>query len=249
MRYYKRFSVVRVVDIDNVSVDQKIYRYFRGDTRLETLYRKGDFNDMRKLEGGAAYILAQSKEFITPVKQIDDYIKSIDYSARFVDLQNYQACSFSGHTEPFNRIQLMLTDNTCRTFNYHGKGADLNAIIDKSGYLVGIKRDNLQRRAAALRAERDQAAFSATDNASILKGLRERLTALKQELAAQLVQAETSDQICKVAKSIRYFDGLEGAFSDFERIAEKDAAKSYASIGAFNNAVAALNAKISGLAG
>ena len=248
---WRNYMFVQITNGPDFIVDQKVYRYSRGynNSSLESFYRKGDFNDYRRMAGGVAYIIAQKKDLSSPVKEYDHYKKNVDFSARFVDLHKYTACSYNGHTEPYNRMELMLTDNTCHKITYTGKGEDLNAIIDKSGYLVDRKRADLKRRAEALRVERAKAAFRITDNASIINGLQERLTALKNELAAQLLQAETADDIKRIGDKIKYFNGLEGAYLDFARITKKDSEKSFDSIGSFNRAVNDLNALISKIAG
>lgn len=107
---------------------------------------------------------------------------------------------------------------------------DAGDLIDKSGYLLRERREDLKRRAAALRAEREKAAFLAADNSAKVEELRGMIEARKNELVRQLQQATTAEAVREVEKALCSWKGLGGIMGDFERFERNSAAKKYASI-------------------
>ena len=101
--------------------------------------------------------------------------------------------------------------------------------IDKSGYLLAERRDDLRRRAAALRAEREKAAYMAADNSAEVEELRGMIEARKKEIVQQLQEATTAAELKEVETALSSWRGLGCIVSDFERFERNTAAKKYGS--------------------
>lgn len=207
---------------------------------LDWFCRKSDFEAVRKSDGCSAFVFAQRKELLRIPKQYKvDFEKrysvtgcrflTYDHGARAVSNVTLKRLDGGGETVEFERIG--------RTF-YRGEHypKTLEDLIDKSGYFVEWRRKDLQRRAAALRAEREKAAFLATDNAEKLNALEVMIREKKKALVAALEKAETSDELDAVYQSLKpYGGGFASVVRDFERVREKDEKKSFASVKAFEN--------------
>lgn len=199
-------------------------RWYDFKTKLDDYSRKSDFNDERKI-ATACYIVAQKQTLLSGAYKE----KTFDLLERFDDREQkrYKA-----------------SRNSYRY--YYGRKED--PVFDKSGYYLNDKRDNLKRRAEALRSEREKAGFLATDNRVIIENLRTRLMEFKKVLAVNLINATTSKEVSKIAESLKWYNGLEGAFKDFERLEEGENKKTFSSVGSFNRALADINKTLDNIA-
>lgn len=205
---------------------------------LDYFYRKSDFEDARKNNESETFIFIQRNDNKTkPTK------KQRDYTKRF-KLINYDYCRTRDNKEYINRIYLMETDSNGTKFQYDNIGQiiytgknyeqNINNIIDKSGYFVKFKREELKRKAAGLRAEREKEKYRAVNNSVQIEELNKLIQKRKLEIIEELKQAETSLELRNVEKQIAYFRGFSGIVADFETFKEKTEKKQYASIEASN---------------
>jgi hypothetical protein len=200
---------------------------------FDYFFSKGSFEEVRKDAGAETYVFLQRREFLKkPEKKPVDYsqrfkVKDVRYSwtsnmaERYVySLELYETTTDGKRKIEFGKNKCYLSDRPHNT-------AD---VIDKSGYLLQDRRENLKRRAAKLRAERAKAAFMAADNSAKVEELRGMIEARKNEIVQQLQQATTAEEVKKVESALAWWKGLGGIMSDFERFERNSAAKKYASI-------------------
>ena len=251
--YNKEYlKTVKITIRGGFDIEIKPYAHKRGSYRtyIDDFSRKGDFDEARKINVNA-YVIAQNMDYTYPAyiePQIDIYDR--------MEVVNTQRCGTrNGQTYEYGYITVRPKNGVSVKKNYYNPLAgtyfetnNLNDIIDKSGYLRPTRQADLIQKAKALRAERAQNAFKATDNTAVIEKLKERAKALKALLINELMLAETAKAIENVGSKIKYYDGLEGVYASLERIIEKDAEKSFSSIASFNEAVRDLNAKIDRLA-
>lgn len=223
-----------------VNINHKMPYHHKGQG-LNTFYRKSDFMELRKSGDTETIIFAQHKKYIK--KQIE---KTIDLSARF-KLLAYDFCYISSANERYiNRLYLQRIDASGQKFDHeligriiysHSSYAEnIDQVIDKSGYLLQTRRDELQRRAAALRAERKKAAFVVTDNTAKIEELQHLIGERQKELVKALEMAATAAELKKVYDALSVFNGFISAVGNFERLKENDARKSYDGIDDFTRA-------------
>lgn len=229
------YNCVAIIDhLGNVDIDYRPH-YFIAQ-KIRAYHVKYDFRDHLKFSDISPYhiIIAQDKCNLTPRKEL-----SMDYSQRFKISKNERAIEKSLYDCKcyISSLSLVETVNSGNVVRYHPDiySDDINSIIDKSGYIVERVRDILKRKASALKAEREKAAFEATDNAERIEELRVRITARKLELIERFKKADNYCSIAKISEALRtYGDGFASILRAFESLQEGEAKKSYTSIKAFN---------------
>ena len=211
----------------------------RSRCNIESYYNKGDFDKYRKEENITTYIVCQARENLT-----QENPHSVDYNNRFKVLSVQKWTRSGGGASFIGRIDLERTDDNGSRACYNDPGrviysnkdypTDILQVIDKSGYIIDSKRDELKRRANGLRAERAKAAYTATDNAAKLEELKKEIDAKKAAIIEELTNATTGAQVNSIGHKIYFYDGLGGIMSDFERLSARDASKDFSSISDFD---------------
>ena len=97
-----------------------------------------------------------------------------------------------------------------------GKGYTL----DKSGYIVDIRKENLKRRADDLRKERAKNAYLLTDNTAKVEELRKKIAVRKAEIVNDLISATDAKSIKNVASKLDWggLYSIMNLFEDYERL-------------------------------
>lgn len=203
---------------------------------FDYFYCKGSFEEVRKDAGAETYVFFQKREYMKKPEK-----KPVDYSQRFHLAQVRYSWDSNMTKKYVSSLELYETTTDGKRKVEYGERSryyaalsdrpeDAGEWIDKSGYLLRDRREDLKRRAAALRAERAKAAFMAADNSAKVEELRGMIEARKNELVQQLQQATTAEAVREVEKALGTWRGLGGIMSDFERFERNSAAKKYASI-------------------
>lgn len=207
-----------------------------------TFWRKADFEKMRKKQTCEAFIFAQELEHTHRTPK-----KAIDKSKRYIYQPSpYEKAGDGNGNTYISRITLKETDGTGEVLEYQTEGryitaydkerraTNANDIIDKSGYFIREHREDLRRRAAQIRAEKQKNIFTSCDFSAELAKTRAEAEKAKREVIEALKNANTSEQIGKVAKAMRW--ELEYIYNDVERHEEKTIKKEYASVEKYENA-------------
>lgn len=207
-----------------------------------TFWRKADFEEMRKKQTCEAFIIAQELEHTHRTPE-----KAIDKSKRYIYQPSpYEKAGDGKGNTYISRITLKETDGTGEVMEYQTEGRyitaydkerrtnNINDIIDKSGYFIRERREDLRRRAAQIRAEKQRNIFTSCDFSAELAKTRAEAERAKIEVIEALKNATTSEQIGKVSKAMRW--ELEYIYSDVERHEEKTTKKEYASVEKYENA-------------
>lgn len=189
--------------------DKASYYEYDRDGRYNLIFddylRKGDFNAARKKATTEAYIITQRKDLLKPWHE-----PARDWTQRQTDMK------------PGEHPQ------HCRIY-YGNRRPTIS--IDRSNYRADLKRDDLKRRAAKLRAERAKAAADAATQAtaaSRYNDLLKAFSAAKQRIITALVNVDPLT-LCPAAvtnledigKSIGEYawKGLSGAARDINEFA------------------------------
>lgn len=238
-------NLVTIDHYGNITIDNKTPYYYttKGSYNIITFWAKKRFEDIRKHEKVSVYIISQSKEYITtPIE------KTIDYkTGRFDYVDNGFTCH--GGKSYINRVTVKNRDTNGEKSTrvligqvfYTGMishyKTDISQIIDKSGYFVDYKRDDLKRRAAALKADRQKAAFIASDHTDKITELETMILGRKKEIEKLFNAAVTSEDIKAVVEALNdYRHGLKWVLYSFELFKQRIVNKEYSNI---NNAVKA----------
>jgi len=249
-----RLYMYKLTGAGKFEVEYKIYKYTTGRAycRIDDFYCKRQLDDVRKQEEGlTTYIICQKKE-----NQAAENPHPVDLANRFI-LKKFDTYRKSTGGEYIDRVYLRRTDDAGSAYTYHDRGTfiyesrftntAINEIIDKSGYIIDRKRDELRRKAAALRADRARAAYLETDNTNIIKELDSLFTETKNAIIEELTQATTAEALKKVSDKLDRWRGLAGIADDLERLKAADEARKYSSVDRFTQAADGIRADLAKL--
>ena len=178
---------------------------------LSTYYRKSDFNDERKFPV-RAYFIAQIKTDLVPKKEKSPVELWKRYKSNPSRLTSWGWSAHRGYYE-----------------------------IDKSGYPVEMKRDDLKARAAAVRKERERSRAAGTDFTAIMEGTRTNIEIFRAELISALTVADSTGTMGAVNTAIT---SLFWIFRDFKIAESKTNRKEWPSISAASEAWNHIEAKL-----
>ena len=235
---------LQILELENDKFNYSFRDIFRNKRTypprpLDDFYTRKDAEEARK-KAAYTYIILQKKENATPENP-----HTVNRCERFKYISN----ETYNNGEYVTRVHTTRTDDNGSgyTINDHGqyvytsqleKYRTLAEIIDKSGYITMDKRENLKRRAAALKAEREKAAYIETDNAGKIAELWKQANAKKLEIAEELKNATTGEQIARIGDKLWKYNALGGIYKSLERLEERDNEKQYKSIETFEAAAA-----------
>ena len=190
---------------------------------LSAFYTKADFNEARKRDN-KVYVIAQKKEYLRKVYRTrwERYTSvEIDYKTRYDYYENERGLIIKGERKVWER-QI--------TSSYY--------ILDKSGYCVEIKHEELENKVRKLRKEREKVAYLAMNNTALMiERVKQAIEAKKVEIATALMKSTTSDEVRIVGEKLAYWNGLRSCYSDIERIEKRHAEQDFGSPESFNSAI------------
>lgn len=195
--------------------------YYNITCNLDYFYRRADIEEARK-NCEYAYIIAQKKEYATPTKEEETPNATTRYELK----EAYNNGILTKNPETGNKIEYNAPHK-------YGETKTASDIIDKSGYIIDIKRNELEKKAAALKAEREKAAYLKTNNA----GRIDALDALTKEAKAILIkQIENAGNYDEMHEAERTADRVKWAVYYLDRLKTREKNREYKSIEDFNEA-------------
>lgn len=204
-------------------------------------YTKGDFNEERKQTTTETYMIMQKPGSLSTSGENK---KSFSNSERYTVIEARKHGDGHGNTY-IGALELKRTTDNGSRARYEAnpgryiniakmwKPATVAEMIDKSGYLLHERRQDLKRRAEQLRREKAAAAYQATDDREKVEEIRGMIENMKAGIIEALKAATTCDEVSAVHTMIdRYPDGLKWIVNTFETYEEKTNEKSFTSINA-----------------
>ena len=247
--YSNKFHLVQYNG--NIDIDFKIYRYESGlrsrdyNRDITSFLCKSDFEDMRKRDTAETIVIVQfvrDLHVTTPATPDYNYLNRFNINTDIdISYSGYEGKRYikditvkdysDGHKVTRTFIGQMFYTNYARDGRYK---TDIRDIIDKSGYFVNDRRENLKRRAAALRAEREKAAFVASDNTRLIEGLYQAILSRRDDIVSLLSNATTGADFERIANIFDRWQGFADIVRDYELLKARDASKEYSSMESFN---------------
>lgn len=188
-----RFYVFTVSEtgVDNPKIP---YRENAGDA-LDDTWAKKHFDEWRKdpREAATVYAVYQAKLDRSEPEKIGKPNEYTRYAITATETGFYNHCPKAYKLRPIDRNK----NTAAATINYyHRDGKQQHDqpedILDRSGYYVRDRRENLKRRAAALRAEREKAAYNAQETAADVETVTAAADALRKYAASLLLDTDMS---------------------------------------------------------
>lgn len=228
------------------------FPWYSGRRSLDTFYSKGSFNELRKKLSAVAYVFVQERELMKlPAVPKREILSVTDLTERF-NVGDVEYFYTRDNKRYVGGVEIARREGKGEKLKYKtgpfiGEYLhDISEIFDKSGYCVRERRIDLKRRAKALRAEREKAAYIKTDDASKIEELRGLIEQRKAEIAKQLIAAKTSKEMEAVEKAVAWYKGLGGYMASFERFERNTLDKTYSSIAESERAYNAIKAALTG---
>ena len=214
MKRYGSYNAVRLTDSNVILPASNAF-----DT-LSTFYAKCDFNDARKT-AEKVYIIAQKKAFLTKAPSRYYRANPVSIDKRYIALGGYNGIVECGYPKKYEWKISGCYD------------------LDKSGYPVELKRNELEQKAKERRRERKQAEYNAmTNTRNMIEKARFAIESKKIALAKALLDSTTYEEIEKIENNLSRWRGLGNAIYSLSRVEERDAEKLFRSPEDFNDSIA-----------
>lgn len=204
-------------------------------------WRKADFNDMRKYADIVSYIIVQDGEDLkNRQKERNRADRRKSGEQRQAECRAYNLSRFRVFRVERDSEGGWIEDVAARDEKGHEVGlyhdynwderphiADLNGIVDGSGYVVRNHKEDLMRRLDAYKAMKKNKAYAQTDNSDKVTMVNALVSARKTILDAQFKSVRTSEEVNEfISKLYRFRIVME----DVERFCKRTAEKTFASI-------------------
>ena len=229
----------------------RVRSYTSGDLRnynayqrgIDYSYRIGDFEEIRKKETEYIYIIYQSEEYRMPSRPQPYEVRKIDTERRYKFIDAGKVVYSYDTGARFTKIvNIKIKDTTtnanpvCYALTVSPKDAPetVGEVIDKSGYIIIDRRNELKQRAAARKAEREKAEYLRQDFTEENKRTREELTKTARKAGEMLSAATTESDFIRIKNCV---ENLRWAAYYLERHEEKTAKKEFASVEAFKKSI------------
>lgn len=254
-------GLIRCVIVNNdsggfsIDVNERLCPWAVGQYQysFDTYSRKADFEDERK-NNRQALVISQENKYLSGTGYPSRRDALSDNTERFKPGHVINGVNMAGTIQYISQVDFSPVHSHGEKYNYQSHGQVIYSrdiekypktvldVFDRSGYYVFDRRENLKRRAAALRAQREKTAFVNNDYTKEVKTLetlkKEALTALFTKAAA----ANNHDELLNFARGIdNYSNGIAWTVHAHELFIERITEKKYSSLAearrAFNGIV------------
>lgn len=193
--------------------DISLYRF-----NVDYFHGVGDFEEVRKNRTETAYIIAQKPEYLlNPKNRIQ-----LDGNTRYrIDTSTWRGgvthCGDGRGNSYVSEIVLRPTDGSRENTTYQPWGHynpqekrsdNIRDYIDKSGYIVRFRRQDLRRRAKALRIQHDAERLEKADFSAREEKARADVAAVKRHLIHLIEAAETREDASEIREKVYGFYNL-----------------------------------------
>lgn len=208
------------------------------DFNIDYFFGVGDFEDVRKKRTKYIYIVYQDAEHEREPKHNPDETYKADTAKRY-NLIEARPVYYNG-TKRLQEITIKDKESNARPFKFKftfisaAPYTEAGEIIDKSGYIILARRQDLKHRAAALRAERAKAEYMRQDFTEENAKAREELKRVARAAGGLLGAGEGENDFNRIEECAHH---LKEAAAYFEKHEKKTAAKDFTSVEAFRKSL------------
>lgn len=229
-----------LVEILSRNINIGIGSTYALSTSFDCFYAKNSFAEFRKSDTCQTVIVAQRKSDLCYPKVVE---RDMERRMELVDVRY-------GYTWRSNERHISsLTVKDVRgkndTFYVYGKKTEnLDEIIDKSGYLLYIRHDDLMARARQRRYDREKAIADSADFSEHVATLANLIAYKKGILVERFKDCKTYADYEEFSKEFSYFGGFASAVRDFEGYNDRVNEKRFASVEAEEHSYNAIMTKL-----
>lgn len=187
----------------------------------ENYCRRDRFMVVKAIGGGFDLVEGRTLGYYNNFRQsLDDYFRKSDFND---DRKSTKAQAYFLYQPERYRRPVKATPRP----SYYNRRDD---IFDKCGNNVTERRNELIRRAEALRRERKRAEYLETDDAAKVQELEKKIAATKAAIISELEKATTENDYKKVGEKIGGWHGLKWVVWHFGNYKKRTAEKDYPSV-------------------
>lgn len=192
---------------------------------LDDFYSKKMFEDYRKDESKIYYIVSQNKELEKIASE-----KKTDYNGRFKYVSKIGWGDGKGN-HGISQIDLLDIAHNGKKITIHtqrpASSTDVNYFIDKSGYMVEGKKEELKRKAQILRREREKASVDIVSFDNEILTFEKELQTIKNTIALLAQNMNNYETACDLDKII---GGIRWLYLSVDRFKESNKNKKFSSV-------------------
>lgn len=209
------------------------------DYKIDHFFGVGDFEEVRKKRTKYIYIIYQDAQHEREPKYNPDETYKADTAKRY-DVTEARPVYYSNYGRRLQEITIKDKESNARPFKFKfafcpaHPYTEAGEIIDKSGYIILERREDLKRRAAALRAERAKAEYMRQDFTEENAKAREELKRVARAAGGLLGAGEGENDFNRIEECAHH---LKEAAAYLEKHEKKTAAKDFASVEAFRKSL------------
>lgn len=238
------YAVVRDGKIDGTR--QNNISYWGAD--MNCCWGVGDFEELRKKYTDHVYIIVQNTAFTNIPEPAQ-----IDFNARYTVKGVTKATDQNRSCVWSNEITLVATDGTGREFSYKpfdiGRHKEtrsdiLTDYIDKSGFIIRQRRQQLQNAAAKLRADREKTAADTANYDVKTLELSKQIESARSFLAAAFADAASYNLMRAISKKI---DSFAWVLFEYELYIKRLNNKEYTSVARIESDINGIKTKLFGI--
>lgn len=238
VKYNERYNyIVKAVDSGFcISWERRVYGSVYD---VDYFFSKGSFEDARKEENTIVYVICQKADLTKKASE-----KKPDLNERFIF--KYATRWGDGRGKHgISQIDVLDKMHNNKKFTYKTRrpesSENVNYFLDKSGYFVEEKKNELQRKAKALKTEREKAAADAVNFDNEIKTINNKILEIKSKLAVKLMESCNYDEICNTDKIL---NALRWLYLSVDRFKERNEKKGFGSISDANSRLNNINLEL-----
>lgn len=208
--------------------------------RVSWFWGVGQFEEARKSEEKTTYIIYQSKELM----KISSY-KKPDYTQRFEYIRHIGWGDGRGR-HGISQIDLKDLQHNGRQINIKtieaAASTNINYYIDKSGYLIEEKKQELKRKAKQLKKEREKNLVDLINYDNEIEEIKKEIFLINRNVALKMGESFSFEDLARIDRIITK---IKWFYIDFERFQEANNKKQFSSVERANNALLKIKCTIS----
>lgn len=229
LKYQENYNYIVKMNKTNFSLSYP-RKIFYG--RVSWFWGVGQFEEARKSEEKTTYIIYQSKELM----KIASY-KKPDYTQRFEYVRHIGWCDGRGR-HGISQFDLKDMQHNGRQINIRtieaSASTDINYYIDKSGYLIEGKKQELKRRAKQLKKEHEKNLVDLINYDNEIEEIKKEIFLINRNVALKMVESFSFEDLARIDRIITK---IKWFYIDFERFQEANNKKQFSSVERANNAL------------
>lgn len=178
---------------------------------VDTFVTVSDFEETRKSRTECAYIIAQKPEYMVTPKTEKPFVPDERYKV----IDSVGRCTDGRGKVWINEIKLRRNDGSRNVTAYkpwdsfypgENQSNVLEDYVDKSGYIVRMRRMELAGQAKKLRAQHNAEELARTDFSARKASIDAGIAAVKKLLADAIMAANTSEDVRIVERKVSSFE-------------------------------------------